>query len=181
LIKNHRYAQAKQLWLRAIGASGTQALFDGDFVRAYKPLQEGYASPFEWSFNDDPGAATAIDQPPLPYSGVAMNVTVDPGFSGTIARQLVVLPPGSYELGYAMLAVDNADPGAASWSVRCVNSEHRLDATTLSQPAGGRWGRAAVRFEVPGDCPAQWVELRGTGNALSSSELWYDRLRIFAF
>jgi len=181
LIKNHRYAQAKQLWLRAIGASGTQALFDGDFIRAYKPLQEGYASPFEWSFNDDPGAATAIDQPPLPYSRVAMNVTVDPGFSGTIARQLVVLPPGSYELGYAMLAVDNADPGAASWSVRCVNSEHRLDATTLSQPAGGRWGRAAVRVEVPGDCPAQWVELRGTGNALSSSELWYDRLRIFSF
>ena len=181
LIRNHRYAPARQLWLRSIGANDAQSLFDGDFTRAYNPPQEGYASPFEWNFSEDPGATSAIDQPPLAFSGVAMNVTVDPGFSGTVARQLVVLPPGTYQLSYAVSRVENADPGATSWSARCVNSQHALDATALLQPSGGRWDRAAFRFEVPPDCPAQWIELRGTGNALSSSEFWYDRLRISAF
>lgn len=182
LIRNHRYAQARRIWAWAIRGKAGNTLFDGDFTAAAGPLQEGYVTPFQWTFSDESAAINSIDQPPSPFSGVALNVTVDPGFSGTIARQMIVLPPGSYRLGYAMLPIDNSDREAAAWSVRCVNSNHTLAEAgdpEIKSPKG--WQRMAFRFDVPADCAAQWIELRGTGSALSSSELWYDRIAIARF
>lgn len=180
LVEHRRYATAQLTWVQSRAKHRTSALvFDGQFDDASKPLQDGPATPFQWGFADDAAATTAIDLPSQPISGVALNVNVDPGFSSEIATQLIVLSPGFYQLDYAVSRSGNEDLNSVFWSVRCVDGGPVLPPNqTFRHQRPDGWNDIRLTFEVPADCPAQFLQLRGNGQALASGEFWLDRISI---
>jgi len=183
LIHDGRYQAARSLWSRTLSKAGNAVppIYDGDFNRAGAALQEGTASPFQWSFNDDGGATTEIDGPPSALSGIALHINANPGYSGDIVKQLIVLPAGSYRLRYAYLSGEGGMDGV-KLSVRCVNDAHPLSFVENTQArVRNDWIGMNQRFEVPADCSAQYLQIRGTGEAMAATDIWFDRIAIVPF
>jgi O-antigen ligase/Flp pilus assembly protein TadD len=183
LIHDGRYQAARSLWSRTLSRAGKALplIYDGDFNRAGAALQEGTASPFQWRFNDDGGTSTEIDAPPGALSGVALHINANPGYSGDIAKQLIVLPAGSYRLRYASLSGEDGMDGV-KLSVRCVNDTHSLSFVENAQAmVRNDWIGVSRHFEVPADCPAQYLQIEGTGEAMGATDIWFDRIAIVPF
>ena len=70
-----------------------------------------------------------------------------------LASQLLVLAPGRYRLAMS-LAGDHA--GSLSWTVTCAASNAALVSLRLSDLKIASQG---ATFDVPGDCPAQQLQL----------------------
>lgn len=142
LIAARQYDRAKLLWERTAGIpAGAQSadLFDPDFRNA------SALPPFNWQLTSSSlGLAER-------RSG-RLQVIFYGQDSGTLARQLLLLPPGRYRLSAPATGGDRSD--SLLWLVRCDG------------PSPSELGRAPIRqnglaFEVPGNCPAQWIELVG--------------------
>ena len=142
LIEARRYDQAKLLWERTAGipAGGrTAGLFDPEFRNA------SALPPFNWQLTSSSlGLAER-------RSG-RLQVIFYGQDSGPLARQLLLLPPGRYRLSAPATGGDGVD--SLLWLVRCDG------------PPPAELGRATIRpgglaFEVPANCPAQWLELVG--------------------
>lgn len=137
LVASRRYSDARALWERA-GGTRTEGLFDGDFRNASVP------PPFNWELSSSSlGLAER-------RSG-RLQVIFYGQDSGTLARQLLLLPPGRYQLRAPASGSDGS--GALQWAVRCEGREGEL--------ARAAAGKAGLAFAVPADCPAQWLELVG--------------------
>ena len=135
LIANRRYAEAKSLWERTAGTR-SQGLFDADF-RNPSPLP-----PFNWELTSSSlGLAER-------RSG-RLQVIFHGQDSGTLARQLMLLPPGQYRISAPASGPDGS--GALHWLVRCDKGTGELARAAVRQ--GG------LAFGVPAGCPAQWLEL----------------------
>ena len=72
---------------------------------------------------------------------------------GVLARQLLLLGPGRYRLDAPASASQPGD--AIRWQVRCADRPAMPELAVAPARAGG------LTFAVPGDCPAQWLELIG--------------------
>lgn len=107
-------------------------------------------SPFNWrlSSNYDFGADRARD-------GLAVFAQGDRG--GEVARQLLLLKPGRYNLSSA--ADGNAPPpgGAPYWQVSCARDGTVAGVVELKPTKGAHENVGA--FTVPANCPAQWLSL----------------------
>jgi hypothetical protein len=180
LIHDGQYQAARQLWssIRSKPGNAAPLIFDGDFNRA---LQEGTPSPFQWNFNDDGGVTTEIDNPPSALSGIALHINANPGYSGDIAKQLIVLSAGSYRLRYVYLSdADGVD--GVKLSVRCVNDTHPLSFVQITRVAvQNDWIGMDQHFGIPADCSAQYLQIEGTGAAMAATDIWFDRIAIVPF
>lgn len=176
LLGARRYAAARQAWTAGHVAP---LVSDGNFTEAARPLEEGPAAPFGWTLSDGSGSTAEIGDPDRPLSGPALEVHVEPGFADVLASQLIVLPPRSYRLSFALFNPDRAPPGALGWIVRCLG-EGQIDrpAEVARQRRRDGWVEVAASFTVPADCPAQRLELRADGQALSPVEYWFDRIAV---
>jgi hypothetical protein len=92
---------------------------------------------------------------------------------GVLARQLLLLPPGSYRLRFT-LGEGGVHPESLSWSIRCDKSVSALSSADIVATAAGGWS-----FEVPPDCPAQWLELTARSEDISQqSDVTIGRLKL---
>jgi len=140
MVAQGSYDAAYSLWrqLSGVGEGERPLLFNGEFRRLSSP------PPFNWTFASSSGGFAE------PGDG-SMEVLHYGRENMTLASQLLVLEPGRYRFEAAVTG--NPGEGSLAWAVTC----HR----------GRALGERDLRdsrpfvFEVPADCPAQSLELRG--------------------
>ena len=145
MVAAGQFGQARAIWA---SVSRTEMgrdtlLFDSGFSNAAAP------PPFNWELASST-VGVAERRP-----GGLLHVIFYGQDDGALARQLVVLPAGTYELTLRV------QPGpvhaeALYWTVRCASSNGEISRIRLDQAASG-W-----KFQVPSGCPAQWLELIGS-------------------
>lgn len=144
LVNDGAYLKARALWAAASGIprGSEPLLFDPGFSMP-KPLP-----PFNWALTSST-AGLAERQ-----SGGRLHVIFYGQEDGVLARQLLVLNPGTYRL--SMRVLSDSEAKALNWSVTCIGARTALASAPLDV-AGSR----GVTFQVPAGCRAQWIELSG--------------------
>ncbi len=144
LVKKDEYERAYTLWKQFTGNSGSKSLvFNGSF----QPLDA--LPPFNWTFaSSGSGIAEA--------KGGKLRIVYYGRDDATLASELLVLPPGSYELSGR--ASGSAPAGSLRWVLRCVGKQNGpLADIDLSGSSP-----VEVKFAVPPDnCVAQELSLAG--------------------
>jgi len=87
--------------------------------------------------------------------GGRLHVTFYGQQDGLLARELLMLAPGSYRLTMAVSG-DGEQRRALTWSLRCDRTQTPFSGISLDLVASRPW-----LFTVPATCPAQWIELSG--------------------
>lgn len=109
----------------------------------------GALTPLEWEMSGEVGHGAE-------FTEGGLRLYADSSSGGPVARQLLTLPPGTYQLqttGYAR----SADPyGGADWIIDCAEPApaHLL---TLRLPTSP--GSVGGEFSVPAGCTGQWLRL----------------------
>jgi hypothetical protein len=145
LVKDGAYSQARALWASASGIprGSEPLLFDAGFSQA-KPLP-----PFNWILSSST-AGMAERQ-----SGGRLHAIFYGQEDGPLARQLLVLVPGTYRISMRLLS-DQSEAKALSWAVTCIRAGTPLASAPLDAAASH-----GLMLQVPPRCPAQWIELSG--------------------
>jgi len=141
MIAEKSYERAYSLWRRlsGIGPGPRPLLFNGEFRAVPAP------PPFNWAFASS-GAGFAE-----PGNG-SLRVVHYGRENAALAAQLLLLPPGRYR--FAAPVSGTPAPAALAWVVTCAGARDSLAQQDVST-------RAPLAFEVPANCPAQVLELRG--------------------
>ena len=157
LAEAGQYRKARAIWARLTGIRPADGLFNPEF----KPLSA--PPPFNWSY------PTTSDGVAEPAADGRLEVLYYGRQETVLANQLLVLPPGRYALSMAVSS-DTRD-GSLHWSLRCAGQGAPFFKLQLAAAAG--------KFDVPHDCPAQWLELRGMpGDFPRTTEATIGRLRL---
>ncbi len=137
--------------------------------------------PFQWRTFQKAGIVVETVNDDLRPSNPALRINYDGYTTGTIAEQLTSLPPGGYRFR-AEVRPEAGDPAARlAWTLTCAASGTRV----ASVPAGtfgvkpGAWGALSGSFEIPDNCPAQWLRLETRADDRRSPTIvWFDRIEI---
>lgn len=163
LVGAGQYARARTIWSvsAGVGNGGAPLLYDPGFARPGAP------PPFNWRLTSS-SVGLAERQP-----GGRLHAIFYGQEDGALAQQLVVLAPGTYRLSMRVLG-DASQTKTLSWSVRCANSHEPLATASLDVLAAH-----VMRFQVPADCPAEWIELLGTSSDMpQQSDVTINRLTL---
>ncbi|MEO6224502.1 MAG: hypothetical protein ABIO80_01425 [Sphingomicrobium sp.] len=149
LVGSSRYAEARAVWAGVSNARSTPGnlLFDPEFQDAGPP------PPFNWELAAS-GLGLAERRP-----GGGLHLMFYGQDDGMLARQLLVLQPGSYRLTLRIQA-GGSHSESLFWTVRCDKAGQELARVRMDQAARG-WN-----FQVPAGCPAQWLDLTGSAPEL---------------
>jgi hypothetical protein len=144
LVAGGDYARAKAIW-SSVGGGGANGglLYDSTFSSPGPP------PPFNWMLASST-VGLAERQP-----GNRLHVIFYGNEDGVLASQLLLLPPGTYRL-QAQLVGAPVHPEALRWSIRCDKSGEPSSFAGVDDAARSGW-----TFQVPANCPAQWLELSG--------------------
>jgi hypothetical protein len=147
LVNAGQYDRARSIWASFSGVrlDRGELLFDSGFSQSAPP------PPFNWDLTSST-VGLAERRP-----GGTLHAMFYGQEGGALARQLLVLPPGSYRLSMRLLG-GSSHPEALSWSLRCDKGQE-LARTGLDQAAARGWA-----FQVPTGCAAQWFELNGSSS-----------------
>jgi hypothetical protein len=110
-----------------------------------------------------------------------LRIDYDGYASARIAEQLTLLPAGAHRFT-ASARVEAGDPAARlAWTLTCASGGQVL----MSLPGGPQtpartsWSGLSRSFEVPADCPAQWLRLETrSADRQSPTVAWFDRVAI---
>ncbi len=149
LTQSGRYSDAYSIWLRIARAARGELLHDPGFADRSSP------PPFNWSLTSST-VGLAERQP-----GARLHVIFYGQEDGFLASQLLLLPPGAYQLSLQLLG-DPARAHALSWSLWCDKAANPIASTTLDSFAA-----RPFRFQVPPGCSAQWLKLAGASSDIS--------------
>lgn len=165
----HVYAQAR----RRLDAPISGALLrNGDFeaVDDFPPI--------DWALQSDP-ELTAIREPrPDSGSGTILSLVAADGRTGEVARQLLLLSPGSYRFRVEAGAIPSGPIDRPQFVITCAD---RADGQQLLEIRPQNAGQSIVsgRFSVPNACPAQWISVRLSGQGQPPEiRPWIDNLTI---
>lgn len=141
---------AMRIWRRlvGIGEGAPVGLYDGDFAGLPGP------PPFNWDLatGADGYAERAADGLEVEYQ--ARN-------PARLASQLIVLPPGRYELAFEAEGQAEGDAGRLAWTIACHPGERAIASVPIAG-VGYTPRRIAGAFSVPATgCSAQWLRLEG--------------------
>jgi hypothetical protein len=174
LVEQRAFGAAVRLYLMlARGSSAGQLLRNGQFDRpnVYPPL--------DWQLTDS--ADISVDQRPAqrPGEGQRLYVQASTDVRGQVARQLILLPPGSYALSASSGRTDSPAPEGLSWQIMCANESN---SPLLDQQAGPVGAVRTVRAEFrvpPSGCSTQWLALKiVSGDQPGGTEAWVASVRI---
>jgi len=148
LIRAGDYTGAERVWSSTAGVHRPAGalIYDPAFDEPKAP------APFNWALTSS-ALGLAERQP-----GGSLHVLYYGQDDGVLASQLLVLKPGSYRLRMQVAG----DPGAATaltWTVTCANGSTSLLKVALAP-------QVDAAFTVPGNCPAQRLELHGSAPEL---------------
>ena len=155
LVSSGDYQRARAIW-SSIGRAGPvdQLLYDASFTSPQPP------PPFNWSLASST-IGLAERQP-----GMRLHVIFYGNEDGPLASELLLLPAGTYQL---QMRIVGAPLHAESlrWSIRCDKSQEPVASVAFDQAASRGWA-----FQVPANCPAQWIELSGrSGDVAQQSDV----------
>jgi hypothetical protein len=161
LVGSGDYSRARAIWSSIGGGSSTDLLFDPNFSDAQPP------PPFNWSLVSS-SVGLAERQPRR-----GLHVIFYASEDGVLASQLVLLPAGSYRL-QLQLGGSTVHPEELRWSIRCNKQDEPIASIAIDEAARKGW-----TFQVPADCPAQWIELSGrSGDIAQQSEAVITGLKL---
>jgi hypothetical protein len=163
LVQSGQYEKAHAIWSKVshVHIGPGQTIYDPAFADASAP------PPFNWELMSS-AVGLAERQP-----GGKLHVIFYGQQDGLLARQLLLLAPGSYRLSM-VAAGDLGRSKALTWSIRCDRAQTPFSAVSLDVVAKKPW-----TFTVPGDCPAQWLELSGiSSDVAQQSEFAISRLQL---
>ena len=161
LVANGDYQRAHALWSSIGGARGGGLIYDAGFSSPDPP------PPFNWSF------ATATVGLAERQPGNRLHTIFYGNDDGVLASELVLLPPGTYRLEMQIVG-QPVHPEALSWSIRCDKAQYPVATIAIGDAARSGW-----TFQVPADCPAQWLELVArSGDIAQQSEVTITGLKL---
>jgi len=150
LIGSGQYAKARAIWASLSGAPKSgELLHDASFKDKVS------SPPFNWALTSS-GVGIAERQ-----AGGRLHVVFYGQEDGFLASQLLLLPPGNYQLSL-QLQGGIAQARALSWSIWCDKAVEPLASATLDATAA-----RGLRFSVPAGCTAQWVKLAGSSSDMA--------------
>jgi hypothetical protein len=162
LVADGDYARARAIWSSIGGGRADgQLLYDASFSSPAAP------PPFNWLLTTSTvGLAER-------QTGNRLHVIFYGNEDGVLASQLLLLQPGTYRLQMQVVGAP-VHPESFRWSVRCDRSQEPVAMADVSQAA-----TRGLSFQVPANCPAQWLELSGrSGDVAQQSEVTITRLSL---
>jgi hypothetical protein len=154
LVTSGDYARARAIWAAIGGGKNGDLLFDSGFSSPGPP------PPFNWSFASST-IGLAERQP-----GKRLHVIFYGNDDGVLASELLTLAPGAYRLQMQLVGAP-VHPETLRWSIRCDKAQEPIAMTGVTDAATRGW-----TFQVPANCPAQWLELSGrSGDIAQQSEV----------
>lgn len=152
VIYNHAAVQESVATIRGFRVAtgrprNAVGVVDGGFTG------RGGLGPLGWRLNSQGGSIAAFEG-----DGDAGHLLVDFDGQATapLAEQLLLLPPGAYDLSYDMPGDRTEVP--LTWIVTCFEN----GAVLFNESQNGLFatdGSSLARFVVPGGCEAQWLRL----------------------
>jgi hypothetical protein len=151
LVQAADYPQAWAVWSRVAGSSSRpgELVHDLDFRDATAP------PPFNWQLTSSTVGLAERQR------GGRLHVLFYGDEDGSLATQLLLLPPGAYRMSMRLLG-DPARAHSLTWSLWCDKAPEPLASVTLDTAAARGW-----QFEVPAGCSAQWLKLSGTSGDMT--------------
>jgi hypothetical protein len=131
-----------------------QLLRDGSFE-----VREGWP-PIDWQFADE--AALAAERLPTESGeGFALHLPTAAGADGTVARQLLRLPPGAYELRALVGNIPADELRRPFLRMACAAGNWAIQLDLPAAPSGEL--PIARRAVVPSGCAYQWLSIHARG------------------
>jgi hypothetical protein len=162
LVANGDYTRARAIWSSVGGGRA-----DGELLYDTSFSSPGPPPPFNWALTSST-VGLAERQP-----GKRLHAIFYGNDDGVLASELILLPPGAYRLAMQIVG-GPVHAEALRWSVRCATSPDAIAAIAVDQAAMHGW-----TFEVPANCPAQWLELSGrSGDIAQQSDVTITGLKL---
>lgn len=175
LLKNGQIDAIRTIRSRLDRPVADIAVTNGDFSDPLAP------EPFQWRLTQKAGIVAEIVADDVRTDNTALRVEYDGYGTGRIVEQLTVLAPGSYVFS-AQTKVEMGDPSARlAWTLTCVTGGRVVTSIPggSTVPGPHAWAPFSGRFEVPADCPAQWLRLEArAADRRSQTVAWFDRITI---
>lgn len=149
------YEGAHRAWSRfwGKGTRGRDLVYDGSFAGL-----DG-EPPFNWVFTNDE-RVQAVAAPAEGKQPSFLRAEHYEGENVVAGRQLVLLPPGSYQLSVqARAGQSGTKQPSFVWQLTCHSSGKLIARLPLDAAGESAWRNLRRDFEVDASCPAQWLEL----------------------
>lgn len=151
LVASGDYARAREIWSSVGGGRRSNDLV---FDRTFSTPEP--SPPFNWSLASNT-IGLAERQP-----GGRLHVIFYGNVDGVLASQLLMLTAGAYHLQMQLVG-SPVHLETLRWTVRCDKAAEPIDSIGIDElEARGGWN-----FQIPQDCPAQWLELSGRSGDVS--------------
>lgn len=134
--------------------------------------------PIDWALNSEGDFSATISRGDE-GSGNLLFVGARTRGTGEVARQLLMLPAGSYRLTLRVGNVSSDQPsGRPQVRVTCQQGGQQIlaDQHLPKVPPSGT--RAAAAFTVPAGCSSQVLSIIANGNSSSAEDSWIDDIAI---
>jgi len=152
-----------------------RALSNGDFADPEAP------QPFQWRLYQKAGVVPEVVADDLRPSNPALRVQYNGYAAGVIVEQLTFLSPGSHRFS-AEVRIESGEPHAPlSWTLSCAPGDNGMTRVPVepSSTTPSIWTTLSGRFDVPTNCPAQWLRLATRANdRRSPTVVWFDGIAI---
>lgn len=149
-----------------------EPLRNGDFAAPADPTA------FGWSSAVGVGGQSAVEAAPDAHGEMALRVDYDGFSTPALPRQLLVLRPGRYRLGWREWRSRDS-PRRIDWTVHCADTG-AVVAQDVSTYSGSGWVGRTLTIAVPiGGCRGQWLVLAPSpGERRDPATVWYTGFRL---
>ena len=180
LIEEKQWQDARNVWLKSLPTelSSYQGLvFDGGFEG------DQVNSGFNWylTSNKQVKIQQELTFGMEGHHALHINFIGSPRFNFQNIWQRLVLEPGHYELGFRYRAERFRTTKGLQWRIICID-DNKLLAESPAILANPTWKPLQIEFDVPSNCPVQYLRLEATSRyaheQVFSGDLWLDAVRI---
>lgn len=151
LVNDGHVRDAGELWRASCPTAAHSLIYDGTFASAALDQTE---SQFAWFFVGQSDASVVLE-PTSPPPSHALVIDNSAPQAKLVARQLVLLDPGSYRLSWRAEAKGGTEAARILAAFSC-SPDPRDWLTPAFDRAAGRW---TVTLRMDGACPARWLGL----------------------
>lgn len=173
-LSEGRVAAVRAVRQRIGRPSPAMLVVDGDFS---DPAAQ---APFAWTLYQSASFTSAVVNSESGDDGKALRVDYDGYGTGEVARQFLLLAPGTYRLVFdARIEGEVRNPGLV-WKIHCGPNAPAGEIEPVFAPANGGWKRFEMVLTVDAGCPGQWLVLHTIPGDRRGARItsWFDRVRI---
>jgi Tfp pilus assembly protein PilF len=179
-VRDRRWDQAFVAWAGGLSAGQLSAL--GTPVNRGFEEQAPASGPFEWKLGRVSGVDAGI-RPSPDGQGHALRIEFQGRRSAfRDVRQLLLLPPRGYQLRWRSRFDGLQAARGLRWTVTCADGTAGVILATEPSTGSSPWRTHAVAFDVPTDCPAQWLTLeldaRIAAETQAMGTAWFDDVEV---